>query len=210
MIRAESIRIAVADSDVKMLQYYRDCIPRLGHRAIAAVDSVPILLDEVTELHPDLVIIEAEMPEMNGLAAAEAIYAINPTPIIIITESREQAFIDGAGNSPIMAYLFKPIEDHQLRAAITVCRQRFSEFRSMSDEAEALRQAIEDRKIIEKAKGVLMKTYAFDEEAAFHHLQSIARNQNVKMASVANIILDHQEFSASLPTPAKSRSPQTG
>ena len=107
---------------------------------------------------PDLVITDIRMPDMDGIEAAEAIYAVEPVPIIIVS-----AFHDAEHRSPgpkkdhILAYLVKPIKQADLEPAITIAMTRFQQFQAIRQETDDLRQALEDRKLIERAKGILMK-----------------------------------------------------
>ena len=98
-----------------------------------------------------------------------------------------------AGGDNILAYLVKPIKQADLEAAIVVAMRRFEEFRSLRKEAGELRSALEDRKVIERAKGVLMKKTGLDESAAFLRLQKLARDHNQKMVEVARMILRAEE-----------------
>jgi len=187
----EPVRIAVADSDSDMLDFYRGCITQPGQR-IFAMSSAAELLDDFPRLQPDVVVTEAEFPESDGLKTVRKLFAMQPTTVIVVTGNDSADLIQRVQSAPVMGCLLKPVNQRQLLTSLAICRRRFSELIAFRNEAETLRETIEARKIIAQAKGVLMKESNYDEDGAFHHLQSIARNQNMKMADVAKIILAHQ------------------
>jgi len=129
------------------------------------------------------------MPELDGLDAAAAIYEERPVPIVVVSAHHEQALIERAQEKHILAYLVKPIREAALAPAIAVALHRFEEFRTLQSEAEDLRQALEDRKLIEKAKGVLMRQTGLSEADAFRRLQKLASKRNEKIVVVARAIL---------------------
>jgi AmiR/NasT family two-component response regulator len=110
-------------------------------------------------------------------------------PIILISAYHEDEMIERAETDHIMAYLVKPIKEADLQPAIALAMRRFQQFQALQQEASDLRQALEDRKIIERAKGVLMKRAAVDEETAFRRLQKLATERRCKLVEVARLIL---------------------
>jgi two-component system, response regulator PdtaR len=129
------------------------------------------------------------MPLLDGFDAAREIRAERPLPIILISAYHEDEMIERAETDHIMAYLVKPIKEADLQPAIALAMRRFQQFQALQQEASDLRQALEDRKIIERAKGVLMKRAAVDEETAFRRLQKLATERRCKLVEVARLIL---------------------
>lgn len=183
------LSIAVADDEPRTLQYLQEVLPLLGHKVVVAASNGRELVEECKRLHPDLVITDIKMPDMDGLEAAGLIYEDQPVPIIIVSAHCENDLIERARTQHILAYLVKPIKQSDLAPAIAVSLQRFSELSSLRQEADSLRQALEDRKIIERAKGILMRRNNLDESEAFKRLQKLARDRNKRLAEIAHIIL---------------------
>ena len=110
------------------------------------------------------------MPFTDGLDAARALYKFRPTPIVLLTAFGEQELIEKASDLPIQGYLIKPVDEKQLSAAIQVALKRFKETQSLVNKTNELEETLETRKIVEKAKGVLMKQ-GMSEDEAHKHLQ---------------------------------------
>ncbi|MGE3779275.1 MAG: ANTAR domain-containing response regulator, partial [Pirellulaceae bacterium] len=172
-----------------MREFLDETLGRLGHRVVSVADTGQQLIEACRAEHPDLVITDIRMPELDGLDAAQAIYEIQPVPIIVITAHYDAEFIQRAQERHVLAFLVKPIDEEDLAPAIAIAQGRFDEFQALRQENQTLSQALQDRKIIERAKGLLMKQGQMDEAAAFKRLQKLARDQRKKMAEVAQMIV---------------------
>lgn len=188
-----SLRVAVADDEPRMRTYFEEILPRLGHTVVAVAQTGRDLLEQCRELKPDLVITDIRMPELDGLDAAAAIYRSHPVPIILVSAFHDAELIERAQRNHILAYLVKPIKQSDLEPAISIAMARFSQFAALREEAADLRQALEDRKIIERAKGILMRKAQLDEETAFRRLQKLATSKQRKLVDIAQTILTAEE-----------------
>jgi AmiR/NasT family two-component response regulator len=186
---SRSLRIVVADDERNMYEYLQEFLPLLGHQVVAVAQTGRQLIEQCRALHPDLVITDIKMPDMDGIEAAEEVYRQEPVPIILVSAHHNPELLERAERSNILAYLLKPIRQGDLEPAIRIATQRFEQFQMLRREAADARQALEDRKIIERAKGILMKQGAVDEEEAFRRLQKLAMNSNRKLIEVAHMIL---------------------
>jgi AmiR/NasT family two-component response regulator len=184
-----SLRIAVADDEPDMRAYFQKCLPRMGHQVVAIAENGADLLVKVHQTHPDLVITDIKMPDMDGIDAATQIYREYPVPVILVSAFHDPALIARAEADHIMAYLIKPIKQFDLEPAIALAMRRFGQFQELRKEAADLRQALEDRKVIERAKGVLMKRANLDEAEAFRRLQRLASEESRKLIDIAQMIL---------------------
>src|SRR5271157_13315 len=184
-----ALRIAVADDEPRMLDYYQDTLPLLGHRVTCATPTGQDLVRCCRDARPDLVITDIKMPDMDGIDAIVELDREEPIPAILVSAYHDPELFERTKEGHVLAYLVKPIKQADLEAAITIAMQRFKQFRALCQEAGALRQALEDRKLIERAKGVLMKRAGLDEEQAFLRLQRLARDFSQKMVDVARMIL---------------------
>ncbi|MGL4465245.1 MAG: ANTAR domain-containing response regulator [Planctomycetia bacterium] len=189
-----SLRIVVADDEVRMREYLQELLPRMGHTVVASAATGNELINVCRSHRPDLVLTDIKMPDLDGIDAAVAIYREQPVPIILISAHHDKPSLERASGVHVMAYLVKPIELADLEAAIMVATRRFEQFQSLQKEAADLRQALEDRKIIERAKGILMKRGSIDEEEAFRRLQKTARDRNQKLVQVAGMIVTTEEI----------------
>jgi response regulator NasT len=191
----QALRIAVADDEPRMRQFYQEILPLLGHTVVCAASSGVELIAGCQQSRPHLVITDIRMPDMNGIDAAREICKQEPVPIILVSAHDDPDLLEKAGIDHVLAYLVKPIKKQDLQPAIVIAARRFEEFQSLRKEAADLRQALEDRKLIERAKGILMKRTGQDEAAAFRSLQKLARDKNRKMAQIAeSIVLAEEAF----------------
>jgi response regulator NasT len=188
-----SLRIAVAEDEPLMQKYLEETLTLLGHQVLFVAGTGKDLIERFKVQKPDLVITDIRLPDMDGLDAAANIYSLEPVPIVVVTAFHDSHLIEKAEKNHVLAYLVKPIKQQNLEPAIAIAMSRFQEFREMRVETDNLRQALEDRKIIERAKGILMKRASLDEPEAFRRLQKLARDKNQKLIEIAKIILTAEE-----------------
>lgn len=188
-----SLRIAVADDEPDMQEYFRTILPHLGHEVVAVSGTGRDLVEHCRVGKPDLVITDIKMPDMDGIDAAALIYKNSAVPVILVSAHHDPATIRRAEADFVMAFLVKPIKQADLEPAIAIAIRRFDQFQALRKEAADLKQALEDRKTIEKAKGILMKKANLDEHEAFRRLQKIASDKNLKLIEIARIILTAEE-----------------
>jgi response regulator NasT len=191
--RGRSLRIALADDDAATRDVLKKMLTHLGHHVVAAAETGRELLEQSRLAQPDLVIADIRMPDMDGLEAAAAIYDHRPTPVILVTGYTDREFIERAEQGHVLAYLVKPIKSSDLEPAIILATRRFQEFKTLQDEAADLKKALADRKVIERAKGLLMKHLNIDEPEAFRRLQKLASSKNQKLIDIAQMILTAAE-----------------
>jgi response regulator NasT len=185
----QPLRIAVADDEPDMRDYFAKILPRLGHQVVAVARDGRELVRQCRALHPDLVVTDIKMPELDGIDAATQIYDDAPVPVILVSAYHDQGLVARAGADHIMAYLIKPIKQADLEPAIARAMRRFEQFQALRREAADLRQALADRQLIERAKGVLMRRAGLDEQDAFRRLQRLASEKNLKLAEMARAIV---------------------
>jgi two-component system, response regulator PdtaR len=196
----QSLHIAVADDEPDMRDYFQQILPRLGHTVVAAAKNGRELVELCRTRNPDLVITDIKMPDMDGIDAAIQIYQERPTPVILVSAFNDPALIERAEMDHIMGYLVKPIKQADLAPTIAISVRRFEQFMTLRQESADLRQALADRKVIEKAKGVLMKKGKLDESDAFRRLQKLASEKNQKLVEIASMIVTAEETFQSLET----------
>jgi response regulator NasT len=188
-----ALRIAVADDEPDMRDYFRKILPHLGHQVIAVAENGRDLVEQCRKARPDLVITDIKMPDMDGIDAATQLYKEMPIPVILVSAYHEPELIERAEADHILGYLVKPIKQSDLEPTIALAMRRFEQFEALRKESADLRQALEDRKTIERAKGLLMKKVGLDEQEAFRRLQKVAMDTNRKMIEVAQMVLTADE-----------------
>jgi two-component system, response regulator PdtaR len=188
-----SLRIIVADDEPDVLKHFQECLEALGHEVIAAARTGTELVEQCNALHPDLVITDIKMPEMDGIDAANRIRQSNPIPVILVSAYHDSELIERSLADHVLAYLVKPIRKDNLEPAIALAMRRFKEFQALHQQANDLRQALEDRKVVERAKGILMKRSQCDEQTAFTRLQKLASEKNRKLVEIARMIVTAEE-----------------
>jgi AmiR/NasT family two-component response regulator len=188
-----SLRILVADDEPSMQAIFSKILPAIGHEVVGIAVTGRELVDKCRQLLPDLVITDVIMPDMDGIDAAGEIYRNSAVPIILVSARHDPELIERAEADHVMAYLVKPIGQAQLEPAIAIAMRRFHEFESLRKDTADLRQALVDRKVIERAKGILMSTARLDEQSAFRRLQKLASEKNRKLIDIAHTIVTASE-----------------
>jgi response regulator NasT len=185
----ERMRVLIADDDSVVAETLRDEVERLGHQVVALARDGAEAVELTRRTRPDSAILDIKMPKMDGLAAAAEILKENPIPIIVLTGFVDDDLVDRASQAGVLAYLTKPAEAQQLRATLAVARRRFEEFSALRREITDLQEALETRKLVERAKGILMQRLSLPEADAFRRLQKRARDTNQKLGAVAQAVI---------------------
>ncbi len=190
---SDPLRIAVADDEPDMREWFQDTLNYLGHQVVAVASSGEQLIEQVRTHRPDLVITDIKMPGIDGLTAADRIGRETPTPVILVSAHHDPELIERALEDHVLAYLVKPIKQPDLATAVALATRRFQELQALQQQADNLRQALEDRKIVERAKGILMKRASLDEPEAFRRLQRLSSEKNRKLVEIARMIVTAEE-----------------
>lgn len=188
-LRAESLRVLIADDESIRLLSLSSQLTALGHRVVAEATRGDEAVRLAAEKKPDLAIMDIKMPVMDGIEAAERITQQRPIPIILLTAYSEAQLVERAARANISAYLMKPVAEEDLLPAITLALTRFKQFESLRREVADLREALEARKVVEKAKGILMRRLDLSEEEAFKRLQKRSQDTNRRLSEVAEAIV---------------------
>ena len=187
------LRIAVADDEPDMRDFLRKLLTHLGHEVVAVAEDGEDLVRQCRDARPNLIITDLAMPRLDGLSAVRQITKERPIPVIVVSAYHDDELIRRALQEQVLAYLVKPIKAVDLPPAIALAMQRFREFEALHRQADDLRQAIEDRKLIERAKGALMARAGLSEPDAFRRLQTLSNEKNLKMVEIARMIVTAEE-----------------
>ncbi len=187
------LRIVAADADQDQRRFYQNFLPTLGHEVVAAFESGKALVEWCVAVRFDLLITEVNLPDLDGIAAAIEVYQRDPVPTLLVSAQHDREVIERALRDHVYAYLSKPCKPVDLAAAVLLVRRRFEQFLDAVGEATGLRKSLEERKLVERAKGVLMRRAQVDEEEAHRRLQRLASDRNLKVIDVAQILLMAEE-----------------
>jgi response regulator NasT len=187
------LKVVVVEDDNAFRQLLRDTLEQLGHEVIGDASTGTDMVRTVLSLEPDVVVFDIHLPHLDGLEALRQIYQTRIVAAVAITADRDQQLVSRAMEEHVLAYLVKPVEAHQLAPALQVAWARFEELSSLSAENASLRQTLANRKIIERAKGALMKRFRWSEADAFRRLQRGAMNRRVPMVELAQAVLNGED-----------------
>ena len=181
-------RILVAEDEALIRMDLVEMLAEAGYEVVAQATNGAEAI-ELAELHkPDLAILDVAMPVLDGISAAEKIISI--APVLMLTAFSQRELIDRARDAGVMAYVVKPFAISDLVPAIEIAISRHTQMRSLADEVADLHDRLETRKIIDRAKGVLMKALNLSEPEAFSWIQRAAMDRRLTMKEVANAVLN--------------------
>ena len=182
-------RVLIAEDEALIRLDLKEMLEEEGYAVVAEVGDGQQAVDRAVELRPDLVILDIQMPVLDGLSAAEKIAGDRIAPVIVLTAFSQRDLVERARDAGAMAYLVKPFGKNDLVPAIEVARARFTEMSALDAEVRTLEDRLEARKVIEKAKGKLMTEQGMSEADAFRHIQRTAMNERTSMRAFADRIL---------------------
>jgi AmiR/NasT family two-component response regulator len=191
---ATGLRIAVADDEPEMRQFFQELLPLMGHQIVGIVESGRQLADCCRQQRPDVVITDIKMPDMDGIEAAAVVNRERNIPVVLVSGHTEGELLARSGAEYIMSYLVKPVKPADLQAAITLAVARFEQYQRVRAEAASLRQSLEDRKMIEQAKGSVMRRLHIDEAEAYHRMRRLSSQHNWKLTELARRLLDAEQI----------------
>jgi two-component system, response regulator PdtaR len=197
------MRVLIAEDDPLIALGLAERLRALGHEAIGPAADGEQAVELARESPPDLYLFDVEMPYLDGIQAAEQLAAEGlRRPVVVVTGVEDESLIERAIASGVSAYLTKPIDTRELQAAIALAAARHAEFEQLEAEVDRAQQALEDRKLVERAKGLLMSALDVSEQDAFRRLQMTARERNLRLVEVAARIVEQQSLLAPKRKPA--------
>jgi response regulator NasT len=185
------IRILVAEDETLIRMDLVEMLGEAGYEVVAeATDGAQAI--ELAQIHkPDLAILDVKMPVLDGISAAEKIIAI--APVLMLTAFSQRELVERARDAGVMAYVVKPFSIGDLVPAIEIAISRHLQMRSLADEVADLHERLETRKIIDKAKGILMSALNLSEPQAFSWIQKAAMDRRLTMKEVALAVIDPKQ-----------------
>ncbi len=182
-------RVMIADDEPIIRMGLREMLQEQGYLIIGEASDGQTAINIAREVKPDVVVMDIRMPGVDGIAAAEILTSERIAPVILITAYPDRELVERARDAGVFAYVRKPFNEAQLIPQIEIALARFAEFQALVREAGDARTAMETRKIVERAKGVLMRTQGLDEGEAYRRIQRLSMNSRKPMRDIAEAIL---------------------
>jgi len=184
---ATPVRILVAEDEALIRMDLVEMLQEAGYTVVAQAANGEEAIALATEHRPDLVILDVKMPILDGISAAEKIISI--APVLMLTAFSQRELVERARDAGVMAYVVKPFTIGDLVPAIEIAISRHTQMRSLAEEVADLHERLETRKIIDRAKGILMKALNLSEPEAFSWIQRAAMDRRLTMKEVAHAVI---------------------
>jgi two-component system, response regulator PdtaR len=189
-----SIRVVIAEDESVNRVDLEEELEQQGYVVVGAAADGEAAVNLTRELRPDVVLMDIKMPKMDGISAAETLTREKLAPVLLFTAYSDDDLIERARAAGVVHFVTKPWREKDLKPAIEIALSRFNEFRAMETKVKDLEEALATRKVVEKAKGVLMEKYKLSESEAFKRIQRLSMNNRKSMREVAEAILLAEEL----------------
>ena len=182
------IKILVAEDETIIRLDLVEMLTEAGYEVIAQAENGAVAVEQAKLNKPDLAILDVKMPEMDGITAAEQIISI--APVLMLTAFSQRELVERARDAGVMAYVVKPFSINDLIPAIEIAISRHKQMKSLEAEVADIYERLESRKVIDRAKGILMKALNLSEPEAFSWIQKTAMDRRISMKDVAAAVID--------------------
>jgi AmiR/NasT family two-component response regulator len=183
-------RVVIAEDEAIIRLDLKETLEEEGYEVVGETSRGDEAVELVSTLHPDLAILDIKMPGMDGLEAARAITAERGAAVLILTAFSQRDLIEQARDAGALAYLVKPFQKAELIPAVEVALGRFAEMKALADENSSLTEQLATRKLVDRAKGILMDRHGLSEGDAFRFVQKSAMDSRNPLAQVAQSVVD--------------------
>ena len=185
----KTTRIVIAEDEAIIRLDLRETLEEEGYEVVADTGRGDTAIELVRQHQPDVAIFDIKMPGMDGLDAARVVSSEKICPVVMLTAFSQREVIEQARDAGALAYLVKPFQKTDLVPAIELAIGRFLEMKTLSGERNALDEQLELRKLLDRAKGLLIDQYSLTEQAAFDFIQKMAMSKRMRMRDVAVAVL---------------------
>ncbi len=190
----KSLKIIVAEDETLVALSIIAQLKELGYQVIGdATDGIEAI-ELCGRLQPDLVVMDINMPRLNGIEAAKSIKEKWQIPVVIVSGYSDEKLIKDATEAGVISYLIKPVTKQNLAPAIEVAVKNYGDFSAAREETNRLRKMLEERKLLERAKGILMAKVNITEAQAMKRLQKLSNDRNVRLAEIAKEIINAEKY----------------
>jgi two-component system, response regulator PdtaR len=183
------VRILVAEDETIIRLDLKDLLERAGFEVVAEARDGEEAVELAREHRPDLALMDVKMPRLDGIEAARKILDERPIPIVMLTAYGQEDLVTRAAEAGVFGYLVKPFREQDLLPAIHTARARHEELQALRAEAESLSEALASRKVIERAKGLLMEKEGLSEQDAFERLRRASQTSQRPLKVIAEAVV---------------------
>lgn len=188
------LRVLLVDDGAHRASLIRDELTQHGHQVVGVVDSARQIHDSVLQLHPDVVIVDAESPSRDTLEHLATLSTRNPRPVVVFAEDDADDPLRRAMAAGVSAYVVDGLRPRRLAAVLRVAMLRFEQDKALRQELAKARNELDSRKVVERAKGILMQARALTEDEAFHQLRRMAMDRGEKLGQAAERVIAAHEL----------------
>ncbi|HEY9900096.1 MAG TPA: response regulator, partial [Pantanalinema sp.] len=192
----KKLRILLVDDESIIRLDMREMLKEQGHEIVGEASDGQMAVDLAEKLTPDLILMDIKMPKMDGLEAISRINHNRRIPTIMLTAYSQPELVERAVGLGVFGFLVKPVKEHDLLPTIEVVLARAEELTTLEKEVGSLKETLETRKMVEKAKGILMESFGMTEAAAFRKIQKLSMDKRKPLKEVADAIILAQEVTA--------------
>jgi two-component system, response regulator PdtaR len=185
----EKLKVLIADDEALIRLDVREMLIDAGHTVVAEATNGDDAIRFVRELKPDFVIMDVKMPGSDGINASKVIVDEQLAPVLLLTAYSQNDIVSKANDAGVLAYLVKPVREEQLFPAMEIAYARFKDIRALGLELESLKSSLETRKLLDRAKGILMDAHGFTEAEAYRKMQQYSMNQRITIKQLAETII---------------------
>ncbi len=189
----ERTRVIIADDESVIRVDLREMLTNLNYLVVGEVGDGRSAVNLAREVKPDVIIMDIKMPDMDGIEAAEILTRERIAPVLLLTAYSQRDLVDRAKEAGVVGYLVKPFREQEIIPAIEIARARFQEFSELQKQIGDLKETLETRKLVDRAKGILMDTQGLTEHEAFRKIQKMSMNTRKPMKEIAEAIVLAQE-----------------
>ncbi|HEX3033176.1 MAG TPA: ANTAR domain-containing protein [Bacillota bacterium] len=182
------LRLVIGDSDTRSRKRIREIVQKQGHIIVGEAKDGLTALTQIRSTEPDLIILDARLPVMGGHEVAQIAEESRIAPVILICTFAQTESL-AAYNSAVFAYVFKPVTEANLLAAIDSARRNYQKILALEQEIDQLKDSLETRKVVDRAKGLLMKKHRLSEDEAYRHIQQLAMKKRVSKKAIAEALI---------------------
>lgn len=182
-------RLVIADDESIIRMNLKETLVSLGYLVVGEAGDGVSVINLARELRPDLVLMDIKMPKLDGIQAARILTEEKIAPVLLLTAYSDRDLVERAKEAGVVNYIVKPFREAELLPAIEIAIARYQEFLEMDRQVADLKETLETRKLVERAKGILMDTQGLKEAEAFRKIQQLSMNTRKSMKEIAQAIL---------------------